>query len=352
MKRFTLKVPEALHQQIKNLGKQQEVVLNAIQSYRENLNPSLKEYNKNSKAMTKQIAFQLSGEIEKNLISIAAKPDSRHLLKLIRQIIYWYMERKNVGIFFFNGFDNDLKSILIQRFRDLWTHESTAIEGNSFTLGETSFVLKEGLTISGKTVREHDEITGHAKAIEIIYSLINKIDLDEEDIFSLHKSVIINPPFDVDKPVGAWKRIENGALWADQYILYPSPRAIPKLMQKWLNQFNSFNTPKSNLEAIKQFCEIHNTFAAIHPFFDGNGRIARLIANIPVLKAGFPPIIISNKQRMEYMKLMKDIKLQNDQQIELKGPLKEYENFVYDQWKYSLEIIEEVRTIQKKRDNN
>ena len=52
------------------------------------------------------------------------------------------------------------------------------------------------------------------------------------------------------------------------------------------------------------------------------------------------------------MKLMKDIRLQNDQQIELKGPLKESENFIYDQWKYSLEIIEEVRTIQKKRDNN
>ena len=351
MKRFTLKVPESLHRQMKSLGKQQNVVLDAINSFKSNFSPLLKEVKSKNEAMGKQVAFTLTEDIQNELKALAAKPDSRHLLKLIRQILYWHIEKKNIGIFFFNGFDEDLKNILIQRFRDQWTHDSTAIEGNSFTLGETSFVLKEGLTISGKTVREHDEITGHAKAIDIIYSLINKIHLDEGDLFELHKSVIINPPFDVDKPVGAWKRIDNGALWADQYILYPSPRSIPNLMNMWLGKFNKYEPPKSNLEALKQFCEIHNTFAAIHPFFDGNGRIARLIANIPVIKAGFPPIIISNKQRMDYLKLMKDIKLKGEKVIDLQGPLEKYENFVYAQWKYSLEIIEEVSAIQRKRNS-
>lgn len=352
MKRFTLKVTDSLHQSIKSLGTQQEVVTAAIDYYIDSLTPLLKDNYKKNNTLKKQIAFKLSGEIQSKLQGLALEPNSRHLLKLVRQILYWYLEKKNVGIFFFNGFDDDLKNILIQRFRDLWTHESTAIEGNSLSLGETSFVLKEGLTISGKTVREHDEITGHAKAIEIIYSLISKSDINENDLFTLHRAVIINPPFDIEKPVGAWKKIENGALWGDQYILYPSPGKIQKLMNLWIENFNLYETPKSSLEAVKQFCEIHNTFAAVHPFFDGNGRIARLIANIPVIKAGFPPIIISNKQRMTYLKLMKDIKLANEDKIELQGPISEFENFVYGQWKGSLEIVEEVRQIQNKRNSS
>jgi len=65
---------------------------------------------------------------------------------------------------FLHGLDNDLKQSLIKHLRDLWTHTSTAIEGNTLSLGETAFVIEEGLTVSGKPLKDHEEVVGHAIA--------------------------------------------------------------------------------------------------------------------------------------------------------------------------------------------
>jgi hypothetical protein len=349
MKRFALKVSAKLHAEVKALGKQQEVLDAALVRFDEESEFIGSKVEIDRSTMLKQVSFVLSDEHQQWLQSKADKPDSRHMLKLIRKILHHHVLGSHRLKLFFSGFDEDLSEILKGRFRDLWTHESTAIEGNTLTLGETSFILKEGLTISGKTVREHDEISGHAKAIEIIYSLLSKSTLTENDLFDLHRAVVINPPFDIDKPVGAWKRIDNGAYWSDQYIMYPPPSSMKKLMALWLELTNSLSVPESHLEAIKIYSVIHNTFVAIHPFFDGNGRIARLLANLPVIKAGFSPIIVSNSVRFEYSSLMKNNKLKNHESMELITPEKEFEDLLYLQWKASLDIIEEVKGIQRQR---
>ena len=69
---------------------------------------------------------------------------------------------------FLNGLDEDLRKALIDQLRNLWTHGSTAIEGNTLTLGETAFVLDEGLTVSGKPIKDHQEVLGHARAIDLV----------------------------------------------------------------------------------------------------------------------------------------------------------------------------------------
>ena len=349
MKRFTLKVSSDLHQQIKNLGKQQEVLDEALSKF---MDKSLVIDSKNfevQETMTKQVSFELSEEQQEWLKSESEKPDSRFMLKLIRKILHKHVFGENRFKLFFSGFDSDLSNILKGRFRDLWTHESTALEGNTLSLGETSFILKEGLTISGKTLREHDEVTGHAKAIECLYKLLEKSKLEESDLFNLHHSILINPAFDVEKPVGAWKRIDNGAYWSDQYIMYPPPSSMEKLMGLWLEMYNSLEVPDGHISAIKVYSLIHNTFVAIHPFFDGNGRMARLIANLPVIKGGFPPIIISNSVRYEYLNLLKGNKLRDLDGIELDAPMKQFEDLLYIQWKTSLDIVEEIKEIQRQR---
>jgi len=103
---------------------------------------------------------------------------------------------------------------------DLWTHGSTAIEGNTLTLGETKFVIEEGLTISGKPLKDHQEVMGHARAIEPIYAWLDE-DLTTEQLGFMH----------------------------------------------------------------------------IHPFWDGNGRFARLLSNVPVLRAGHLPVVIEVRDR-------------------------------------------------------
>lgn len=86
---------------------------------------------------------------------------------------------------FLNGLDQDLQKALLTQLRNLWTHTSTAIEGNTLTLGETAFVLEEGLTISGKLLKDHEEVVGHARASDVVYAFVESgSDLTEKDLFA------------------------------------------------------------------------------------------------------------------------------------------------------------------------
>ncbi|NQZ56741.1 MAG: Fic family protein [Lentisphaeraceae bacterium] len=355
MKRYSLKVSSELHGQIRALGSQQKVILSSIDKFFElNLNSTdLPEW-RNEKRMDKQLSYAMPDELFQKLADKTAAPTSREVLKLIRRILHWYVEGElstTQKRLYFDGLDEDLALILKNRMCDEWTHYSTAIEGNTLTLGETSFVLNEGLTISGKSLREHDEISGHARAIDIIYQMLTLDTLREEDLFELHKAVIINAPYDSDKPAGVWKRVENGAYWGREYILFPSPRNTPQLMNNWLKMYNSSSLPESITEAVHLYSELHRAFASIHPFFDGNGRLARLIANLPLLKAGFPPISIDKSQRFDYLELMRNYKIVDEDKasLELSHDHEEFSDFAYLQWKKTLKIVDEVRAIQRER---
>jgi len=176
---------------------------------------------------------------------------------------------------FLDQLDKDIRKILIAQLRNLWTHTSTAIEGNTLTLGETAFVIEDGLTVSGKPLKDHQEVVGHARAIDLIYDLVRgETKISEEDIFNLHKAVQTEAVFDVYKPVGKWK---------------VEPKDVAVLMKVWLELLNSHikqEVPED--KAICAYSELHVSFVRIHPFYNGNGRMARLISNIPVLKSGFP----------------------------------------------------------------
>ena len=98
---------------------------------------------------------------------------------------------------FFNGLDPDLKDSLKSQLRDLWTHMSTAIEGNTLTLGETRCVIEDGLTVPGKPLTAHNEVIGHARAIDLIYELVKAEQLTEGDLFNLHRTIINPAGYDV-----------------------------------------------------------------------------------------------------------------------------------------------------------
>ena len=112
--------------------------------------------------------------------------------------------------FFLKNLDKDLKDFVFFSLRSLCTQSSNAIEGNTFTLGETAFFLKEGLTIAGKTLQEHLDIKGYSDAIEAMLWMLDpaKI-LRKEDLFFLHKIVQKNIIVDIYKPIGNWKNEEN-----------------------------------------------------------------------------------------------------------------------------------------------
>lgn len=210
----------------------------------------------------------------------------------------------------YNGMTKTAIKTFMDELKVHWTYTSNAIEGNTISLGDTAFIIEYGLTVKGKSVREHNEVLGHSRAIDIIYKLLDKDLLTKEDIFELHIAIQTNIVIDSECPIGDYKVVENGRyiLQKDntrKYQAYPLPHDVKYLMSLWFNEFTDISKREISLEeSIKIYARCHIGFTSIHPFFDGNGRLARLLSNIYMLKNGYLPIIINNENREEYIKLL------------------------------------------------
>ncbi len=250
--------------------------------------------------------------------------------------------------------NSDLK-LLRERLKVEWTYTSNAIEGNTISLGDTAFIIEHGLTIKGKSVAEHTEIIGHAKAVDLIYDLVKKEAIDKEDLFLLHKAVQANLVVDIECPIGAYKVVANaryiridGKL---EHRYYPQPEHTKHLMELWFDQFEDISKPIDNFDAcVNAYTDMHVTFTSIHPFFDGNGRLARLISNIPLIKNGYLPIIISNKQRQEYIQLLSNYNLtaktldgSSSQLIEKNEEYQKVRAFFAAQYANAQELLDEIK---------
>jgi len=261
---------------------------------------------------------------------------------------------------FLEGLDEDLKRSVLGQFRDLWTHASTAIEGNTLTLAETHFVLSEGLTVRGKPLKDHNEVVGHARAIDILYSLLGR-ELTEEDLFRLHEAVQTRAVVDFLRPNGAWKREPNGTWCIDRdgrraYVEFALPDDVPVLMKEWLAALNAVDVTQDLDQLIESYARLHVGFVQIHPFWDGNGRLARLVSNLPLLKGGCPPLVVRNEHREEYIRALADSslmvgRLSPETGVWPKGAeaYERFSRFCRQEYAESLAIIEEARQVQAER---
>lgn len=218
------------------------------------------------------------------------------------------MTRGPASLRFLAGLDADLRQSLLNQIRDAWTHNSTALEGNSLSLGDTKFVIEEGLTVAGKPIKDHQEVIGHAAAITQIYDLLGR-DVTADDLFALHRSVQAERVVDIHKPLGDWKVEPNGTYAVDEngaqvFVEYAAPKDVPALTAEVLDCVNATRLRPDDAgaaEAAPAYARIHAGFVSIHPFRDGNGRLARLIANVALLNAGLPPLVIPKEERRIYI---------------------------------------------------
>jgi len=190
-----------------------------------------------------------------------------------------------------------LPAIALQRIKeDLyleWSYNSNGIEGNTLNLNETRMVLQEGITVKGKSLREHLEITNHHDAIELVELLAQKkAPITEKNILSIHEMVMLK----IEKQHAGCYR--NGAVRiVGANFVPPNPLKIPLLMEE-LMHFVHDNPLKLN--DIEQAAFLHHRFVWIHPFFDGNGRTVRLLMNLFLMQNGYPPAIILKNDRKKY----------------------------------------------------
>jgi len=232
-----------------------------------------------------------------------------------RGTLYQPIKRPGIPRFkFLDGKTPVQREQILKKLRDLWTHHSTALEGNTLTLGDTHFLLEEGLTVSGKPIREHQEVIGHASAITLMYRAVFEV-VTTETLFELHRAVQTELIHDVYRPCGAWKVEPNSTYTIDAndqpvHLEYAHPRDVPELMDEVIQQLNTAEARQLTFEnAPSWYATIHAAVVHIHPFWDGNGRIARLIANLPLLQSGLPPVVIPKERRREYIQLLAEYEL-------------------------------------------
>lgn len=174
-----------------------------------------------------------------------------------------------------------------------WTYNSNSIEGNTLSLKETQMVLQEGMTVKGKSLREHFEAYNHEKAIDYLYTLINKnYILRSIDILSLHGLVLRSIE---DDYAG---RLRNGGVRiVGANFTPPNANKVSDLLDQLITFINDNPLGLNDIVLSTIF---HHKLVWIHPFFDGNGRTVRLAMNLLLMRKGFPPAIILKNDRKKY----------------------------------------------------
>jgi len=189
-----------------------------------------------------------------------------------------------------------LPNIVIQSITEAltieWTHHSTGIEGNSLTLQETKVVLEEGMTIKGKSLREHFEVVNHHEAIDFIIKLAKiGYKINERDILDTHTLVL-------EKIQKEWagRYRTSGVRIGGANFVPPNALKVSDLMQELMDWVNA----SEDLHPLVRATVFHHRFVYIHPFFDGNGRTVRLLFNLLLMKDGYPPAVILKNDRKKY----------------------------------------------------
>lgn len=172
-----------------------------------------------------------------------------------------------------------------------WTYHSNAIEGNTLTLRETKVVL-EGITVGGKSLREHFEATNHRDAILYVEDIVSKAEaLSEWQIRNIHSLVLKG----IDTEEAGRYRRENVVI-AGASTTPPDFMHLPAEMAALMGWYET----AGNMHPVERAAELHTRFVKIHPFVDGNGRTGRLLLNFELMKAGYPPAIIRKEDRLAY----------------------------------------------------
>lgn len=173
-----------------------------------------------------------------------------------------------------------------------WTYHSNAIEGNTLTLKETKVAL-EGVTVGGKTLCEHFEAINHRDAIAYVEAFVEKKEpFTLHMIRTLHSLILKNID---DEHAGVWRRFNVTIAGAEHTP--PDALHVPQLMEVFAHWHEE--TGKI-LHPVELAARTHTDFVKIHPFTDGNGRTARLLMNLDLMCAGFPPVVLPVESRLVY----------------------------------------------------
>lgn len=209
----------------------------------------------------------------------------------------------------------ELELRIMQKFKLDWNYHSNNIEGNTLTYGETKALLLHGITAQGKPLKDHFEIQGHNEVIEWSMEIVKGDRPMTENFIRQFHEILLKEPYEVDaitpdgKPtkkmikVGEYKTTPNHVKTKTGEIFYfASPEETPAKMNDLIQWYGE---KKEKLHPVILAAELHYRFISIHPFDDGNGRVARLLMNFALMKTGYPPVIIKTEDKENYFSVLR-----------------------------------------------
>jgi Fic family protein len=208
-------------------------------------------------------------------------------------------------------------------FRIELTYTSNALEGNTLTRRETALVVEKGIAVGGKSLIEHLEATNHAAALDWVKTQADSAHtaLIENDILHLHSLILKGID---DANAGRYRTVPVRI--SGSTVVLPNPRKVPELM----HQFILWLQTSHALHPVERAAEAHYRLVTIHPFVDGNGRTARLLMNLLLLRDGYPPAIIRKRDRLAYITAL--------EQAQCGGSPDDYQNLILQSVHRSLDI--------------
>ncbi|MBA2335076.1 MAG: Fic family protein [Pyrinomonadaceae bacterium] len=213
--------------------------------------------------------------------------------------------------------DEEAEARIMQKFRLDWNYHSNNLEGNSLTYGETKALILFGITAQGKPLKDHFEITGHNEAINWVLDLVKgETELTEVFIRELHTLLLKESSYKdaltaEGKPtrrrieVGKYKTQTNHVITVtDETFYFATPEETPARMQELVEWFRN-EKAKQDVNPIVLAAVFHYRFIRIHPFDDGNGRVARILMNFILMQFGYPPVIIRTDDKSNYFRVLR-----------------------------------------------
>lgn len=206
-----------------------------------------------------------------------------NLEELLKKKMLFEQEKGKIDSVSLSSYEKD--------FELTYTHNSTAIEGNTLTLMETKLVLEDGISVGGKALREIYEIVNHKKAYRYVKKCIaQKKQLDEAIVKDIHAILTEN--------------IMVGGIYRNQEVRISGAGHVPPSGNDMYIQIKNFYSDlewkRKELNPIVYAAWTHAEFVRIHPFIDGNGRTSRLIMNYQLMSEGFLPVSIAKENRLDY----------------------------------------------------
>jgi Fic family protein len=198
------------------------------------------------------------------------------------------------------------EKLLDDHYRPALAYTSTALDGNALTEREARELLRNGLAVGGKPLRDHNAVFGHAKSFDFLlnYAKLKPLTLSEELINQIH--LLYYAGIDTES-AGTYKREQN-YIEGTEYTP-PSPKVTPMLMRTYINDMNR---QKDAYHPVEYAIILHKRLLDIHPFSGGNGPAARLLMNLIFKTAGYGYCLVPPSARDDYMEAIRTAQLQND----------------------------------------